>query len=133
MKNDSTTNLTIAGVLIAMATALGAFGTHALRPLLAPARFDSFEIGVTYQFFHALGLMGIALLQRSHPESVGLRWSARLILVGLLLFSSSIYALTFGAPRFLGMVAPVGGTSLIVAWAIFAASCLRLRLPSATP
>jgi uncharacterized membrane protein YgdD (TMEM256/DUF423 family) len=133
MKNDSTTNLTIAGVLIAMATALGAFGTHALRPLLAPARFDSFEIGVTYQFFHALGLMGIALLQRSHPESVGLRWSARLILVGLLLFSGSIYALTFGAPRFLGMVAPVGGTSLIVAWAIFAASCLRLRLPSATP
>jgi len=133
MKNDSTTNLTIAGVLIAMATALGAFGTHALKPLLAPARFDSFEIGVTYQFFHALGLMGIALLQRSHPESVGLRWSARLILVGLLLFSGSIYALTFGAPRFLGMVAPVGGTSLIVAWAIFAASCLRLRLPSATP
>ena len=133
MKNDSTTNLTIAGVLIAMATALGAFGTHALRPLLAPARFDSFEIGVTYQFFHALGLMGIALLQRSHPESAGLRWSARLILVGLLLFSGSIYALTFGAPRFLGMVAPVGGTSLIVAWAIFAASCLRLRLPSATP
>jgi len=133
MKNDSTTNLTIAGVLIAMATALGAFGTHALKPLLPPARFDSFEIGVTYQFFHALGLMGIALLQRSHPESVGLRWSARLILVGLLLFSGSIYALTFGAPRFLGMVAPVGGTSLIVAWAIFAASCLRLRLPSATP
>jgi len=133
MKNDSTTNLTIAGVLIAMATALGAFGTHALKPLLPPASFDSFEIGVTYQFFHALGLMGIALLQRSHPESVGLRWSARLILVGLLLFSGSIYALTFGAPRFLGMVAPVGGTSLIVAWAIFAASCLRLRLPSATP
>ncbi|MEY2625669.1 MAG: hypothetical protein RL412_1444 [Pseudomonadota bacterium] len=133
MKNDSTTNLTIAGVLIAMATALGAFGTHALKPLLPPARFDSFEIGVTYQLFHALGLMGIALLQRSHPESVGLRWSARLILVGLLLFSGSIYALTFGAPRFLGMVAPVGGTSLIVAWAIFAASCLRLRLPSATP
>jgi uncharacterized membrane protein YgdD (TMEM256/DUF423 family) len=133
MKNDSTTNLVIAGVLIATATALGAFGTHALKPILPPARFDSFEIGVTYQFFHALGLMGIALLQRSHMESAGLRWSARLILVGLLLFSGSIYALTFGAPRFLGMVAPVGGTSLIVAWAIFAASCLRLRLPSATP
>lgn len=51
MKTDSTTNLVIAGVLIATATALGAFGTHALKPVLPPARFDSFEIGVTYQFF----------------------------------------------------------------------------------
>jgi uncharacterized membrane protein YgdD (TMEM256/DUF423 family) len=133
MKNDSITNLAIAGVLVAMATALGAFGTHALKPVLPPARFDSFEIGVTYQFFHALGLLGIALLQRNHPESAGLRWSVRLILVGLLLFSGSIYALTFGAPRFLGMVAPIGGTSLIVAWVVFAATCWRLRLPPATP
>jgi uncharacterized membrane protein YgdD (TMEM256/DUF423 family) len=133
MKTDSTTNLALAGVLIATATALGAFGTHALKPVLPPARFDSFEIGVTYQFFHALGLLGIALLQRSHPESTGLRWSVRLILVGLLLFCGSIYALTFGAPRFLGMVAPIGGTSLMVAWGVFAATCWRLRLPSATP
>ena len=133
MKTDSTTNLAIAGVLIATATALGAFGTHALKPVLPPARFDSFEIGVTYQFFHALGLLGIALLRRSHPESAGFRWCARLILVGLLLFSGSIYALTFGAPRFLGMVAPIGGTSLMVAWVVFVATCWRLRLPSATP
>lgn len=133
MKTDSTTNLALAGGLIATATALGAFGTHALKPVLPPARFDSFEIGVTYQFFHALGLLGIALLQRKHPESAGLRWSVRLILVGLVLFSGSIYALTFGAPRFLGMVAPIGGTSLMVAWVVFAATCWRLRPPSATP
>jgi len=133
MKNDSTINLAIAGVLITTATALGAFGTHTLKPVLPPAHFDSFEIGVTYQFFHALGLLGISLLQRSHPASVGLRWSVRLILIGLLLFSGSIYAMTFGAPRFLGMVAPIGGTSLMVAWGVFAATCWRLRLQSATP
>lgn len=133
MKNDSTINLAIAGVLIATATVLGAFGTHALKPVLPPARFDSFEIGVTYQFFHALGLLGIALLQRSYPASVGLRWSIRLILIGLLLFSGSIYAMTLGAPRFLGMVAPIGGTSLMVAWGVFATTCWRLRLQSATP
>jgi len=104
MRNDATINLAIAGVLIAIATALWAFGTHALRPVLPPARFDSIEIGVTYQFFHALGLLGIALMQRSYPNSAGLRWRVRLIHFGLLLFSGSIYALTFGAPRSLGMV-----------------------------
>jgi uncharacterized membrane protein YgdD (TMEM256/DUF423 family) len=133
VKNDFTTNLAIAGVLIATATALGAFGTHALRPILPPARLDSFEIGVTYQFFHALGLLGIALMQRSYPDSLGLRWSVRFILLGLLLFCGSIYAMTFGAPRFLGMVAPIGGTSLMIAWVVFAVSCWRLRISSTNP
>ena len=123
MTNHSTMNLAIAGLLIAVATALGAFGTHALKPVLPPARFESFEIGVTYQFFHALGLLGIALVQRINPDSTGLRWSVRLILFGLLLFSGSIYAMTFGAPRILGMVAPVGGISLILAWVVFARTC----------
>lgn len=123
MTNHSTMNLAIAGLLIAVATALGAFGTHALKPVLPPARFESFEIGVTYQFFHALGLLGIALVQRINPDSTGLRWSVRLILFGLLLFSGSIYAMTFGAPRILGMVAPVGGILLILAWVVFARTC----------
>ena len=101
MKNDSTTNLAMAGVLIATAT--------------------------------ALGLSGITLMQRSHSDSAGLRWSVRFILVGLLLFSGSIYAMTFGAPRFLGMVAPIGGTSLMIAWVVFAITCWRLRLPSTNP
>jgi uncharacterized membrane protein YgdD (TMEM256/DUF423 family) len=130
MSNHSTMNLAIAGLLIAVATALGAFGTHALKPVLPPARFESFEIGVTYQFFHALGLLGIALVQRIHPDSTGLRWSVRLILFGLLLFSGSIYAMTFGAPRILGMVAPVGGISLILAWVVFARACWTLTRQS---
>ena len=114
------------GLLLATATALGAFGTHALKPVLPAARFESFEIGVTYQFFHALGLLGIGLLQRLYPDSHQLRWSGRLILIGLLLFSGSIYALTFGAPRFFGMVAPFGGVSLMAAWVIFIFAIIKL-------
>lgn len=133
MKNDSTITLVLAGLLIGLATALGAFGTHALRPVLPPERFDSFEIGVTYQFFHALGLLAIGMLQRDHPQSSGLGWSARLILIGLLLFSGSIYALTFGAPRFFGMIAPLGGASLMLAWVIFAVTIWKLRASSAKP
>jgi len=126
-ETDAAITLAIAGLLIAVATALGAFGTHALKPVLPPARFESFEIGVTYHFFHALGLLAVGFAQRVHPEVSGLRWTSRLILIGLTLFSGSIYALTFGAPRWFGMVAPVGGISLMLAWLVFATTVWRLR------
>lgn len=132
-QTDAAITLAIAGVLIAIATALGAFGTHALKPVLPPARFESFEIGVTYQFFHAIGLLAVGFAQRAHPEVAGLRWTSRLILIGLALFSGSIYALTFGAPRWFGMVAPFGGFSLMLAWLVFAVSVWRLRRPATMP
>lgn len=116
--------LATAGVLVAIATMLGAFGTHALKPVLTPARFESFETAVNYQFFHSLGLLAIGVLQTQRASAL-LNWSARLILVGLALFCGSIYALTFGAPKFFGMVAPFGGTSLMAAWICFALALWR--------
>ena len=116
-----------AGLSMLVATMLGAFGTHALKPVLPPARFDSFETGVNYQFFHTLGLLLILLL-RSRTESLLLRWSSRFIVIGLALFCGSIYALTFGAPRFLGMVAPLGGSSFMIAWLLFAIGVGRAGL-----
>lgn len=130
---DAALTLAIGGLLVGVATVLGAFGTHALKPTLAPARFDSFEIAVTYQFFHALGLLAVGFAQRAHPDVQAFRWTVRLILIGLLLFCGSIQALTFGAPRFLGMVAPLGGISLMAAWLVFALACWRLRGRPATP
>jgi uncharacterized membrane protein YgdD (TMEM256/DUF423 family) len=123
---DSRRTLVIAAVLITTATALGAFGTHALRPVLPPARFDAFDTGVQYQFFHSLGLLAIGMLQREpRYDTPWLRAAIRLLLLGLLLFAGSIYAMTFGAPRWLGMVAPVGGLSLMSAWLVFAWSVAR--------
>jgi uncharacterized membrane protein YgdD (TMEM256/DUF423 family) len=119
--------IALAGLSIAMATALGAFGTHALKPVLTEARFDSFEIGVSYQFFHSLGLLGVGLMHRQFPQSAALAWTIRILVFGMLLFCGSIYALTFGAPRLLGMVAPFGGASLMLAWVVFALGVLRLR------
>ncbi len=119
--NDSRRTIMIAALLIAVATVLGAFGTHALKPVLPPARFDSFETGVSYQFFHSLGLLALGLLRRDSAwGGAALRWACRLLLVGMLLFSGSIYALTFGGPRALGMVAPLGGLSFMGAWVLVA-------------
>jgi uncharacterized membrane protein YgdD (TMEM256/DUF423 family) len=116
--------LAFAALSLALATLLGAFGTHALKPVLPPARFESFETGVAYQFFHTLGLFLLTLVRARHDTALR-RWSAWLLVTGLALFCGSIYALTFGAPRWFGMVAPLGGTAFMLAWLLFAVSMLR--------
>lgn len=125
--NTSRRQLIWAGVLLSTATALGAFGTHALKPVLPEARFESFQIGVMYQFFHALGLLGIGLLQRNYGASAWLKAAAQLVVFGIVVFSGSIYAMTFGAPRSLGMIAPIGGVALISAWLVFVVAVTKLE------
>lgn len=116
--------LATAGLLIALATISGAFGAHALQGTLSPERLDVYETAVRYQFFHALGLLAIGLAARA-VDAPMLRWSAILVVVGIVLFSGSIYALSFGAPRLLGIVTPVGGVALIAGWIVFAATLFR--------
>jgi uncharacterized membrane protein YgdD (TMEM256/DUF423 family) len=116
--------LAIAGVLLALATAFGAFGAHALKAHLSPDRLQVYETAVRYHFFHALGLLGIGLALRT-IDSSPLRWAATLLVIGIILFSGSLYALTFGAPRPMGIVTPVGGLALIAGWICFAAGVWR--------
>jgi uncharacterized membrane protein YgdD (TMEM256/DUF423 family) len=116
---DARKTLAIAGALIALATILGAFGAHALKSQLTPDKLQVYETAVRYHFLHALGLLAIGVLLRSADSGL-LRWSAILVLVGIVLFSGSLYLLTFGAPRPFGIVTPVGGLALIVGWILFA-------------
>jgi len=111
--------LALAGVLLALATACGAFGAHALRGQLAPERLQVWDTAVRYHFFHALGLLGVALTLRS-LDSGALRVAAALIVAGIVLFSGSLYALALGAPRALGALTPLGGLAWIAAWLLFA-------------
>jgi uncharacterized membrane protein YgdD (TMEM256/DUF423 family) len=121
---DARKTLATAGALIALATVLGAFGAHALKAHLSPDKLAVYETAVRYHFIHALGLLAIGILLRSADGAL-LRWSATLVLVGIILFSGSLYLLTFGAPRLLGVVTPLGGLALIVGWVLFATTMLR--------
>ena len=121
---DARKTLAIAGALIALATALGAFGAHALKAHLSPDKLLVYETAVRYHFIHALGLLAIGVLLRSVDGEL-LRWSAALILAGIVLFSGSLYVLTFGAPRFVGIVTPVGGLALLAGWILFATTMWR--------
>ncbi|HEY8509215.1 MAG TPA: DUF423 domain-containing protein [Steroidobacteraceae bacterium] len=124
---NARTTLVIAGILIALATMFGAFGAHALKGRLTPDQLAVYETAVRYHFYHALGLLGIgAASQTLNAPMLG--WAAALILVGIVLFSGSLYAITFGAPRGLGIITPIGGVAMIVGWIVFAVAVfLRLK------
>ena len=121
---DARKTLAIAGVLIALATILGAFGAHALKAHLSQDKLVVYETAVRYHFIHALGLLAMGVLLRSVDGEM-LRWSAALVLVGIVLFSGSLYLLTFGAPRFIGIITPLGGLALIAGWVLFAVTVWR--------
>jgi uncharacterized membrane protein YgdD (TMEM256/DUF423 family) len=121
---DARKTLAVAGLLIALATAFGAFGAHALKAHLSADKLQVYETAVRYHFLNALGLLAIGVLLRSMDGEL-LRWSATLVLTGIVLFSGSLYLLTFGGPRFVGIITPLGGLALIAGWVLFAVTVLR--------
>ena len=103
---------------------MGAFGAHGLKAILTPEMLTVYQTGVTYQMWHALGLISIALMCQHVPESKLLIWAGWLMFIGIVLFSGSLYLLVLLNLKWLGMITPLGGVSFITAWlliAIFAA------------
>lgn len=101
--------------LAGLGVAAGAFGAHALRNRLGPADLATFETAARYQMYHALALLAVGLLL-SQRESRAARTAGRLFLVGIVLFSGSLYGLTVGGARWLGAVTPIGGVAFLAGW-----------------
>ena len=95
---------------------MGAFGAHALKASLSPEQLSIYQTGVSYQMWHALGLIGIALALLQAPTSKLLKWAGALMFIGIVLFSGSLYLLVLLDMTILGVITPVGGVSLICAW-----------------
>ncbi len=110
--------LVIAILLGGLAIVLGAFGAHALKKYLDASQLNTFEIGVRYQMYHALFLLLVANLNIPNNYKMVI---AYLVLIGIILFSGSIYLLATSAltgikAKFLGPLTPLGGLFLISAW-----------------
>jgi uncharacterized membrane protein YgdD (TMEM256/DUF423 family) len=116
--------LCIAGLLLLEATIGGAVASHVLTNL-DERSLRSFDTAVDFEFFHALGLIGIVLVADRIGATLWLRAAAWLIVVGVVLFCGSIYFVTFGAPRAVLSVAPYGGVTLMAAWLAFAIGVWR--------
>jgi uncharacterized membrane protein YgdD (TMEM256/DUF423 family) len=119
--------IALGAILMLAGVILGAFGAHLLEARLAPRQFSSYQTAVLYQLLHALGLILVGLLAQAAGVTPRRRWSARLMTVGVACFSGSIYLMTAGAPKWLGMVAPIGGLSFMVAWVLLAVDVLTRR------
>jgi uncharacterized membrane protein YgdD (TMEM256/DUF423 family) len=115
-----------AGTLGATGVVLGALGAHALKgALVAAGTRDTWETAVTFQLVHSSALLGFAGWLRSSPAPGRCAdWAVRLMILGTLLFSGSLYGLAFGGPRWLGPATPLGGLCLIIAWALAALAAL---------
>lgn len=93
----------------------GAFGAHALRSRLSPELLATFEIGVRYQMYHAFALMAAAVAITRWPSSLTTA-SGWLFLVGILVFSGSLYLLSLTGVRWLGAITPIGGVAFLAGW-----------------
>ncbi len=108
-----------AALLGALAVILGAFGAHAFKKILSAEKLESFEVGVRYQMYAALSLLIIGLNFSFEQQSE--RVAFYLISLGTILFSVSIYLLSFGDYwkknlKFLGPITPLGGLLMIAGW-----------------
>ncbi len=108
-----------------LAVCLGAFAAHALKDKLDAYSLGIFQTAVTYQFYHALALLvvgGLALTQGAEAW----KGSGYCFIFGILVFSGSLYALTFTGIRVLGAITPIGGTAFLAGWILFFVSALKI-------
>ncbi|WP_217594065.1 DUF423 domain-containing protein [Cohnella sp. GbtcB17] len=116
----------IGAIVAGLAVAFGAFGAHALKETLSEHYLEVFETGVRYQMYHGLGILLVALLAERFPSATKLmQWSARLLLIGTVLFSGSLYILSLSGIDWLGAITPLGGVGFLAGWACLAIAALR--------
>jgi uncharacterized membrane protein YgdD (TMEM256/DUF423 family) len=106
----------VAGSLLAFfGVALGAFAAHGLKPRLAPDMFNVFETGVRYHMYHALALLAVAWASWRWPDS-NAHIAGWAFIIGIIIFSGSLYLLSVSGIRWLGAITPIGGVAFLIGW-----------------
>ena len=112
--------LKAAAISGAIAVILGAFAAHTLKEKLAPDALQIFETAVRYQFYHVFVLLAVGILYKDLACGC-LKWSGRLFIIGQILFSGSLYVLTYTkyanlSMKWIGPITPIGGAAFIAGW-----------------
>ena len=111
--------LLLSGIfLCCLSVIMGAFGAHALKDRLSAYSINIYDKAVLYQMFHTVAILIIGVLNKIHPElSFSLAgWS---FLIGIIIFSGSLYILSITGIKWLGAITPIGGLFLILGWLLF--------------
>jgi uncharacterized membrane protein YgdD (TMEM256/DUF423 family) len=107
-----------------LGVSMGAFGAHALKTVLSPDMLEVYKTAVSYQMWHALGLIAIAFMPSG---SALVHWAGWLMFAGILLFSGSLYLLTILNLKWLGMITPIGGVAFLSAWLLIAMYAVKTQ------
>lgn len=107
---------TISGFI---SVALGAFAAHGLKEQLSPLLLNTFKTGVEYQFMHALALILIAIVMHIKPTIKLYQTAGIAFLIGILLFSGSLYILALTGLKYFGIITPIGGVAFLIGWVYF--------------
>jgi len=118
--------ITLASLSGMLAVVFGAFGAHALKGKLDDQALKVFETAVQYHFYHTFALLVVGVIALNQPQTVLLKSSGWLFVIGILVFSGSLYFLSLTGVRWLGAITPLGGLALIAGWACLAATGWKL-------
>ena len=121
--------LAIAAISGGLSVAAGAFASHALREKLTERALEIFETAARYQMYHAIALLLVALLLSSvelpQPSLVAAGWA---FIIGIAIFSGSLYALSLTNIKVLGAITPLGGAAFLVGWGCLAYAALSFKI-----
>jgi uncharacterized membrane protein YgdD (TMEM256/DUF423 family) len=121
--------LKLGAILGGLTVILGAFAAHTIKSRVSADVLIVFETGVRYQMYHVFAIFITAILYKEFPTK-SIIWAGKLFLIGIIIFSGSLYLLTYvkaiGANNFfwLGAVTPFGGVALIAGWGLLFKSFL---------
>lgn len=124
------TFLITAAIIGAASVMLGAFGAHGLKSRMNAEAFDIFETAVKYQFYHVFALLAAGILTQYFPGNF-IAWSGRSFIAGIILFSGSLYLLSYFKMagnqhmNWLGAVTPFGGLCFIAGWILLTIAVIK--------
>ncbi|ABA23507.1 Protein of unknown function DUF423 [Trichormus variabilis ATCC 29413] len=120
--------VSIAAILGGLSVAAGAFASHALRERISERSLEIFDTGARYQMYHALALLFVAvLISRTPNPPTTLLASGWLFIIGVAIFSGSLYALSLTGVKILGAITPLGGVAFLLGWGALAVAAFSLK------
>ena len=108
-----------------LVVALGAFGAHALKAVLSVKQLQTWSTATDYHFYHALGLTGLGIWSERLKSSQFVTMSGLFLMLGILLFSGSLYLLALTGITKFGMMTPVGGIFFMLGWFFWIVAVLK--------
>ncbi|ERN51669.1 hypothetical protein BTR22_03605 [Alkalihalophilus pseudofirmus] len=115
----------LGSIVMALSVAIGAFGAHGLEPRLSERMMKNYQTGVQYHMIHGIGLLIVGIVALKLTSSSMLNGAGWSFLIGIILFSGSLYAMALTGITKLGAITPIGGLAFIVGWVLLGVAVVR--------